>query len=556
MRFAILQTNSLIGDVHRNFEKIRALIEENKANADLFITCEQALIGYPARDLLGQQRILQQEKTCLESLRMLTAQLGVGLLVGHCESRRGPGKPLYNSATLFDSGRALGTVRKRRLPSYDIFDDERFFEPGRSQESSTLEFRGLKVGVSICEDIWTSTLAFGVRDVRTYENTSYPRFDPTCDVLINLSASPFAQKKRDIREDLATSLASRQSAPLIYCNSVGGQDDLIFDGHSFFCNAQGQTSLRAPGFQEALLVATLKDKEWQNPSSNTKLFSDEEETLQALLLGLQDFVEKSKGQKVVLGLSGGIDSALCATLAAEALGPKNVLGISLPSQITSELSRSDARELASRLGIEFREIAIASTVESVRTGANIQPGIALENLQSRTRGLILTTLANQESRLVLSTGNKSELAMGYSTLYGDLCGAICPIGDLYKTEVYALSHFLNRRAVAAGKQAPIPEATLTRPPTAELSEGQKDSDSLPEYDILDGILRELIENQGQTIFPEEQWDKILAPKFTVEALRIKYLSQEFKRRQAPPILKIHQRSFGSGWKFPVCKGVS
>ena len=277
----------------------------------------------------------------------------------------------------------------------------------------------------------------------------------------------------------------------------------------------------------------------------------------ALACGTRDFVRKSGGQKVLLGLSGGIDSALCAAIAAHALGPENVLGVSLPSTITSDLSKTEAREVAARLQIEFREIPIASTVESTKKALSSLPesGLAAENLQSRTRALILNTLANSENRFLLSTGNKSELAMGYATLYGDMCGALCPLGDLYKTEVYAVSHSLNRRAQKEGRTIPIPQQTLQRPPTAELAPGQKDSDSLPEYPVLDGILRELIENQGETIFPEEQWDKILQPRFTVAALRKKYLSQEFKRRQAPPILKIHQRSFGSGWKMPICKGL-
>lgn len=554
MRFAILQINSVIGDVHRNCEKIKSHLEKNKDRADLFITPEQALIGYPARDYLSQTKILLAERDCLESLRAFTKQHHIALLIGHCEARTGTGRPLYNVATLFDSGNILGRVRKRRLPSYDIFEEERFFEPGSPNESSILPFRGLKLGVSVCEDAWTSVLAFGVRDVRGYPPITQAE---KADVLVNLSASPYSVGKRSLRKDLICSQALRQSTPAVYSNSVGGQDDILFDGNSFFVDAQGNVSAEGAAFREDIAIATLKNGQWSSSAPKQAESSQEEEIFEALACGTRDFVRKSGGQKVLLGLSGGIDSALCAAIAAHALGPENVLGVSLPSTITSDLSKTEAREVAARLQIEFREIPITSTVESTKKALSSLPesGLAAENLQSRTRALILNTLANSENRFLLSTGNKSELAMGYATLYGDMCGALCPLGDLYKTEVYAVSHSLNRRAQKEGRTIPIPQQTLQRPPTAELAPGQKDSDSLPEYPVLDGILRELIENQGETIFPEEQWDKILQPRFTVASLRKKYLSQEFKRRQAPPILKIHQRSFGSGWKMPICKGL-
>ncbi|MBS1983169.1 MAG: NAD+ synthase [Bdellovibrionales bacterium] len=554
MRFAILQLNPTVGDVPRNAAEIARLLRQNAQKADLFITPEQALIGYPPRDLLSQSWILDAEATALESLRALTAELGVGLLIGHCVRRTGPGKSLYNAASLFDSGQLLGCVHKHRLPGYDIFEDERFFAPAPGL-SAPLKFRRAQLGISICEDGWDSVLAFGLRDVRVYPKNDAKQIWANADLLINLSASPYGLDKRPAREDLFCALATRLGKPLIYANATGGQDDLLFDGASFVCDAQGKIIHQAPSFSPELLFA-----EWSPNQVSGGTGAQDHQTLdelaKGLVTGLQDFVHKSGAQKVVLGLSGGIDSALCAALAAQALGPQNVLGVSLPSALTSDLSRHEARDVAQRLNIEFREIAIGPHIEQSRLLLGIEAkGLPFENLQSRTRALLLNTISNAEKRLLLSTGNKSELAMGYSTLYGDLCGALCPLGDLYKTEVYALSHHLNQRATARGVTEPISKVTLTRPPTAELAPDQKDTDSLPDYSVLDAILRELIENGGQTFFKEEGWDALLAPRFTVQGLRARYLGQEFKRRQAPPILKVHQRSFGYGWHVPVAKGL-
>ena len=288
-----------------------------------------------------------------------------------------------------------------------------------------------------------------------------------------------------------------------------------------------------------------------NPDEAPSEVSEREMLWGALTMGIRDYVLKSGHTKVVLGLSGGVDSALVAALASEALGPQNVLGLSLPSKITSDLSRNQAQELARNLGLEFREISIQSSVEAAQKSLGLDGGgVSFENLQSRMRGQFLMAFSNMEARLLLSTGNKSELALGYSTLYGDLCGALLPIGDLYKPEVYALLHWLNH----SRSRTIIPLPTLLRPPTAELSPNQKDEDSLPPYEILDGVLFELIENQGQTVFSEESWNALLAPRFSVANIRDRMHRNEFKRFQAPPILKVHQRSFGRGWTFPLSKG--
>lgn len=545
MRFAILQTNLTIGDARRNGQKIDQLIRNNARRADLFVTQELALTGYPPRDLLSQKWLLTEEAQALESLRALSAELGVGILVGHTETRSGAGKPLYNCASLFDKGALVGRVRKRRIPGYDIFEEERFFEPGPRDDEAPLEFRGRKLSVAICEDHWTNVLAFGVRDVRAYPRAAKPT--AKADFIVNLSASPYAIDKRPAREDLFTALSAREDRPLLYVNGVGGQDDLLFDGASFAVSPRGGVEAQATAFGEEVLCVEWDGQRWQ-AAHGARPHERMAELEAGLVLGLGDFFRKSGATKAVLGLSGGIDSAVCAVLAARALGAENVLGVSLPSRYTSDLSRNEAKLLADALGMPFREVPIGGVVDESARAIGVQGGLAAENLQSRARGLLLTTLANQEGRLVLSTGNKSELAMGYATLYGDMCGALAPIGDLYKTEVYALAHQLN----AGGRV--IPPDTISRPPTAELAPGQKDSDSLPDYAVLDGLLRELIENGGETVFAESGWDAILAPRFTVREIRRRYLAQEFKRRQSAPILKVHQRSFGSGWRMPIAKG--
>lgn len=554
MRLAILQLNPMVGQPRRNASRLEEVLKRHANEADLFVTPELFVVGYPARDLLSLPDVLDEEARALESLRELTGQLGVGLLVGHTERRKGPGKPLFNAASLFDRGQRVGRVHKRRLPAYDIFEEERFFEAS-TEKGAPLNFRGTKLGISICEDHWTSVLAFGRRDVRSYPvdeiGDSLAR---AADIIINLSASPFSRGKVSVREDLFASMALKYGKPLVYVNSVGGQDELLFDGGSFAVNAEGQRAARAPSFEEKTVIVKLEGSAWSSnevPATRPNAWAELEG---ALVMGLGDFVRKSGGKKILLGLSGGIDSALCAALAAKALGPTNVLGVSLPGTHTSQLSRDEAKDVAQRLGISFREILLKEPLTAFDKAVGFKAPLAKQNLQSRTRGLILNTLANEEGAFTLCTGNKSELAMGYATLYGDLAGALAPLGDLYKTEVYGLSHFMNRTARAQGKNDLIPPVTLSRPPTAELAPDQKDADDLPPYEVLDGALEEVLENQGRVRGSLEDWDKLLAPRYSITKLRTRVHSQEFKRRQAPPLLRVHGRAFGQGWHMPITKG--
>lgn len=550
MRLAVLQMNPKVGDVPGNCAQLQKKITEHKDRADLFVVGEQALLGYPPRDLLSFASVLAAEEHALRELQQFTAKLGKGLLLGHCERRQGAGKPLYNAATLFDSGKLMGRVRKCRIPAYDIFEEERFFEPWTGGPQAPLNFRGLQLATVVCEDSWRTVSAFGPQDVRTY--TLAPTAPAQgAHLCVNLSASPYSLHKRPLREDLMRAQAQRAHCAFLYVNCVGGNDDILFDGASFLVNADGNILGQAHIFAEDVLVIEFANNTWKPIDPKPALPFEAWAELQAgLQIGIGDYVRKSGFERVILGLSGGVDSALCAALATKALGKENVLGVSLPSAFTSELSRRTAKELAQGLGIEFRELDLSASIEAQQKLLKLPAtGAASENLQSRMRGLSLMAIANQEERLLLTTGNKSELAMGYATLYGDMCGALNPLGDLYKTEVYGLAQLMNR-----DPSTPVPTETLTRAPSAELAPAQKDSDSLPPYEILDPILVDWIEHQGELHYPEA-WAKILAPRFTLESLRKKFHANEFKRYQAPPILKVHSRSFGSGWHMPLAKEV-
>lgn len=554
LKIALLQHNPKVADVKHNLDKLESMIrKESKKGFDLFVAPELALVGYSPRDLLSQPSLIQAEQDALDSIRRLSEELSVGILLGHTEKREGAGKPLFNSCTLFEKGYALGRIRKRRIPHYDIFMEERFFESARDLPQEPLSFRGFKLGLFICEDGWWEVKKYGKNDL------AYPHWTDEIDaqlaksdVLINISASPYNFSKYERRKEIFSKHALKHSTPLLFSTCVGAQDEILFDGPSFAMNTQGVLEFESKSFEEDVLrVEVSKNKKIRSIDQlPIPLHEDPWDTFhQVLVLGIRDFVRKNSFKKIVLGLSGGIDSALVAYLAKEALGAENVLGVSLPTKFNSAETRSDARKLAENLGIEFREIPIGDLVSSAEKIMNVTPsGLVYENLQSRSRGLLLMTLSAQENRLLLTTGNKSELAMGYSTLYGDMCGALAPIGDLYKTDVFGMCHWIQSHL-----GSPFPESILTRPPSAELAPDQKDEDSLPEYAILDVILEDIIENQSLnkqalTIFAND------VSKLSFDDIVKRLHSMEFKRYQAPPILKVHPRSFGYGWQMPLVKG--
>ena len=573
MRIAVLQTNPILGDPRGNAERISALLEKHVGDAEIFVTPELALIGYPARDLLSEPRILKEEQLALDNIRATCRKVGAAIFVGHTTSRTGlAGKPLWNSASLIVDGEIVGTTHKVRIPSYDIFDEDRYFESGSTEVSEnphSHSFGGLQIHIAICEDGWSSIKAHGSRDIRNYDAKTSPfAHHEDFDLHINMSASPFSRGKHPTRLDLFGAQAARNLRPLLYVNCAGAQDNIIFDGGSFACAADGSVLAQAPRFEEGVWIVEfdgqkLHSSQWIPsrvlPFAPTQTELEQEpmaEVFSAIATGISDYFRKTGFEKAVLGLSGGIDSALTISLASAALGAKNLLGVSLPSSFTSTLSKTEAIETAKNLGAEFRELSIASVVESAQATLSLKnSGLPFENLQSRARGLLLMGISNNENRLLFSTANKSELAMGYGTLYGDLCGALLPLGDLYKSEVYELARYVNALFAKRGFKAPIPEQTITRPPTAELAPGQTDQDSLPPYDLLDALLKELIENQGELIQNEAAWNEKLGAKHTVGSIRRRLHLNEYKRQQAAPILRLHQRAFGRGWTYPIAKKV-
>ncbi len=552
MKVALLQFNSLVGGVAQNLEKISKKIREISSVADLLVLPELALLGYPPKDLLALPHYLAAEEAALMDLAKLSGELKMGILVSHCERSVEAPKGLWNSATLFDKGQNLGSVRKSRLPFYDIFEEERFFSPYEKTQSNIF-FRGKQLGIYICEDAWDDFLGFGKNDRRHHptHNSSIARLKEA-DLIINLSASPFCVGKSFQRHELFQKTAKLLGKPLLYINSWGAQDDIIFDGRSFAVDSEGQLIAEAKAFAEDVLMVKPFEK---NPAAEIQVPERWTEISDALILGVRDYAQKSGFKKIILGMSGGIDSALVCWIAAKALGPKNVIAVSMPTQFNSAETRSDAASISKNLRVEFREIPIQDSVDLYAKTLQIpNSGLTFENLQSRVRGTILMALSNESGALLLACGNKSELAMGYATLYGDMCGGLLPIGDLFKTDVFGLCRWINQQLNQQKNQldnlAPFPDSIITRPPSAELAPGQKDSDSLPDYSILDAYLEDFIEDQGRHAI---EWKNFPDPKTNGHDLYKKFARQEFKRRQAAPILKVRTRSFGSGWHMPLAK---
>jgi len=548
MKIAIAQLNPTIGDIQGNADKIlKAAHRAATENVRLLLTPELSLCGYPPRDLLLDPNFVE---TTIKQLSELASDLpeNVAVLVGMVEpnprSISTGGKPLFNSVALIEKGNVLKIFHKRLLPTYDVFDEDRYFEPGN--QPNQFELDGVQIGVTICEDLWNDEEFWGKR---TYT------LNPIADLAqagvkftINLSASPYTVGKQKLREAMLRHGAVRFNQPLIYANQVGGNDDLIFDGASFAIDRKGEMIARAVGFEEDWLVVdyNLEKQDFEQSAIAAALDCDEAELWSALVLGVRDYARKCGFSKIVLGLSGGIDSSLIAAIAAEAVGKENVLGILMPSPYSSDHSIQDALDLAQNLGIQTQTLEIRTIMECFDHTldplfAGTPFGLAEENLQSRIRGTLLMAISNKFGHLLVSTGNKSEAAVGYCTLYGDMNGGLAAIADVPKTQVYKLCEWLNRT------QEIIPVNVLVKPPSAELKPGQKDQDSLPDYETLDDILDRYI-HQHQT--PAEivaAGHEAAIVERVVKLVRI----AEFKRKQAPPGLKVTDRAFGTGWRMPI-----
>jgi len=543
MRILLLQLNPVIGDLTCNAEKIRqGVISAGRDSCDLVVTPELALTGYPPRDLLLFRSFIERT---LEAAGALAADLEgyPPVLVGAARPNPSPiGRPLSNVALLLHEGRIIQTFGKTLLPTYDVFDEDRYFEP--AQGPQILDLAGTKVGISICEDIWNDADFWNQKRYHSDPIQELVRAGARC--LVNISASPFTAGKQQLRERMLSGIARKYKIPLLYVNQAGGNDDLVFDGRSCAFNAGGELIARAAPFREDRLALDL----FQDTPAGIHAddFSPESEIWNALVLGTRDYVRKTGFRRVLIGLSGGIDSSLVAAVAAEALGGENVLGVLMPSPYSSEGSITDAKALGKNLGIRTTILPIDGIMNSFdATLAGEFSGLtrdtAEENLQARIRGTLLMALSNKFGSLLLSTGNKSEMAVGYCTLYGDMNGALTVLADVPKTMVYRIARWLN-----AGRSSPaIPESVFLKAPSAELRPGQTDQDTLPPYDLLDEILHYHIEKH-------ESPAEIVARGYdfgVVYRVARMVKDAEFKRRQAPPGIKVTDRAFGTGWRMPL-----
>ncbi len=546
MRIAIAQINTTVGDIAGNETKILAAYRRGiEAEAELVVCPELTLTGYPPRDLLLRPTFIQAN---LEALARLTAQTGsTGLLVGFvAEDREGPGRGLANAAALLVDGRVEAVRTKTLLPTYDVFDEDRYFEP--AHENRPVIFHGHRLGITICEDAWNDEDFWPERRYRPDPVAALA--EAGIDVLINLSASPWHLGKDVTRREMLRSLALKHRVPVVYCNLVGGNDELVFDGQSLAFNAQGGLLCHGEPFGEEFRVI---DTETTGGSSAREACA-EYNLYRALVLGTRDYLGKCGFRSAVLGLSGGIDSALVACLAVAALGRENVRGLALPSEYSSVGSRSDAEDLALNLGIRFDTIGIQPAFAAVKSQlSDVFAGRAEdtteENLQARLRGVFLMAISNKFGSLLLTTGNKSELAVGYCTLYGDMCGGLAVISDLPKTTVYRVARWINDDAIERLGRPLIPEASLTKAPSAELRPNQTDQDSLPPYEVLDGIL------EGYVVRGEGV-EQLIAHGYDAATVRriVRLIDQtEYKRRQAAPGLKVTTKAFGIGRRLPIAQ---
>lgn len=546
MKIGIAQINAVVGDFPGNAKRILSSYRECiEQGAELVMTPEMALVGYPPMDLLFRTEFVPK---CLQALDYLADEVGeIPLVVGYVDqcAEDEAGKPFRNAAAFLCDGRVEHRIWKSLLPTYDVFDERRYFEPGDSNRP--IEWNGVRIGVTICEDIWTED----------YLHRPLYRYDPALelsrqgvDVLLNLSASPYSAGKPAGRFAMLSDVAQRMKTPLVYCNCIGGNDQLIFDGNSAAFDATGNPLATLGAFEEECQVVdtALQGDESHGPAA----MSSEEESFKALVLGLRDYAHKCGFSRACLGLSGGIDSALTAVIACEALGPENVHGLTMPSEYSSSGSIDHSIELAANLGMQCDRVPIKDAFEAVKAAMNpvfgdLPEDITEENMQARIRGLFLMSLSNKTGRLLLTTGNKSELAVGYCTMYGDMCGGLAVISDLPKLQVYALSRWINRDKVL------IPWETIDKPPSAELRPDQKDQDTLPPYEVLDAVLELYVEKHlsGTEIIEKHGFDENL-----VRWIQRRVDLNEWKRFQAAPGLRVTSKAFGMGRRMPLAQRYS
>jgi len=544
VKIALGQINTTIGDFAGNQAKaLETYQRAERLNADLVLLPELTTTGYPPRDLLLRPDFIRANEEVLQNLAKATSH--TGLLVGYVgRPNHTTGRPATNAVALCQHGRILAVRTKSLLPTYDVFDEDRYFEP--ATENQPIEFLGQRLGLTICEDIWNSEDFWRQRRYR--RDPAAELVSAGASLILNLSASPWHLGKEDTRLAMLRAFAQKHQTPVLYCNLVGGNDELIFDGGSLALNPSGQLLAQGASFAEDFLLLDTCTPTQEPPPPIHPSPPSEAKLHDALVLGLRDYLHKCRIQSAVLGLSGGIDSAVTACLAVAALGPDKVHGVSLPSPYSSPGSLHDAQTLASNLGIRYDVVPIATPFANLKH--QLLPlfdgrpeDVTEENLQARLRGVILMALSNKLGSLLLTTGNKSEVAVGYCTLYGDMCGGLAVISDVPKTLVYRLAHWINRH------QEISPNASLTKPPSAELRPGQTDQDSLPPYNVLDDILDAYVV-EGRSA------EQILALGHPPEAVRqvLRLIDQsEYKRRQAAPGLKVTSKAFGMGRRVPIAQ---
>jgi NAD+ synthetase len=574
MRIALAQFAPVVGDFDSNVARITSAYERacSAGNAEpvrLLLTPELSVSGYALHDLLDRPEIFTRTEAALAKLAARTKGKETALVVGHvARNPKSTGRAAMNCVSVLEDGKIVHTQAKTLLPTYDVFDEARYFEPASEHtlwETKDAEGKPVKIAFAICEDLWGADLVLGRQIYGKNPAEVWRGLNP--DLFISLSASPYEYAKREHREELHAEVAKRVGATLIYVNQVGATDDILFDGASFAIGKDGKVAGRLAAFRESFQVfdttagkfedavsaASAKDEGSDAFSSprEDRAPDDLDVLIRGLVHGIETYFKTTRFKLAILGLSGGIDSAVVATLAVKALGPKNVFGLAMPSQYSSSHSLSDADILARNLGMPFEVRPIKFLFSTANREIGEARGelaeIAQENLQARLRGMILMTLANHYGALVLTTGNKSEIATGYCTLYGDMCGALAPIGDVLKTRIYDIARRLNELARENGEAPPIPESTITKPPSAELRPGQTDQDSLPPYEQLDALLVDYLER----FVPVAELEKKHGA-WVPDILR-KIELNEYKRRQAAPVLKVSSKAFGVGRRVPIAK---